>query len=279
MSRFPCRLSPRVFRRRPTPSSTAWPPQCASISDALHDGNGIERPGPLLRSDATPDTSTSKTFTNSGSASGIGDVTFRVKVRRAEPAGYSHGCRDGPARSVRRRSVATRFGSLRGPAFLAVSGGGRVSPHLNIGYQWNSKSILASGRQTFRIQYHRRRTVEAPIESAGREFRGGTRAGTARPVLLFARRRHCGDAKLTLVFDYLGQVLINTPRVFATRFSAPTGRGYFSSIQWWSRYDGPEQRRDWVEVQHRGEGCWSQPTCCSGSTIAVCGRMSLPWSP
>lgn len=89
-------------------------------------------------------TSTSKAFGLSNSASGIGDVTFRVKgtIFRGERAAVA---------------LATDFRAPTGDAYNLLGTGGwgirpfviasyhtaRFAPHANIGYEWNGKSVLA----------------------------------------------------------------------------------------------------------------------------------------
>lgn len=88
-------------------------------------------------------TSLSNTYTNGQTATGIGDVTIRLK----------HNLYNG------RRFVAAALADVRLPTgaernflgsgavgvrpFVAVSLKGKFSPHVNIGYQWNGESVLA----------------------------------------------------------------------------------------------------------------------------------------
>ena len=85
-----------------------------------------------------------KTFTNSGSASGLGDVLVRVKgtALKTKPAWFALGL------DVRLPTGdAYNFlgsGALGLKPFIAISGRTkRITPHVNVGYQWNDSSPLA----------------------------------------------------------------------------------------------------------------------------------------
>ncbi len=92
---------------------------------------------------ADPAGSVDKLFTNAQTSSGLGDVTFRVKgtVLRGERGRVALGM------SVRTPTGnETKFlgsGALGVKPFLAASYRARVSPHVNLGFEWNGKSILA----------------------------------------------------------------------------------------------------------------------------------------
>src|SRR5262249_2968262 len=90
-----------------------------------------------------PDGTLFHAFANSGSATGIGDVTVRLKGGVARFAGLHL------AAAVDFRFASGNAlnylgaGALGIKPFIILSGGGRVSPHANLGYQWNGQSILA----------------------------------------------------------------------------------------------------------------------------------------
>ena len=91
--------------------------------------------------------STDKTFTNSGQAAGIGDLVLRLKgtVFNGERARAALGI-DGrlPTGDANNFLGSGTFGVK---PFIAMSYRARVSPHVNIGYQWNGKSILGGNVQ------------------------------------------------------------------------------------------------------------------------------------
>ncbi len=78
-----------------------------------------------------------------GSATGIGDVTIRVKGNVIQREAF----RVALALDIRTPTGNARellgSGSTGIKPFIAVSAGKRVSPHANIGYQYNGSSILA----------------------------------------------------------------------------------------------------------------------------------------
>jgi hypothetical protein len=94
--------------------------------------------------DANGNSTDHKTFTNSGSASGLGDVLVRVKgtALKTKPAWFALGL------DVRLPTGdAYNFlgsGAVGLKPFIAISGRTkRVTPHVNVGYQWNDSSPLA----------------------------------------------------------------------------------------------------------------------------------------
>ena len=92
----------------------------------------------------TPNGGTEKTFSDSGSASGIGDVIARVKGTAVKWNG-------GGIAGVFDLRLPTGdeynflgSGALGVRGFVVASGQlGPVSPHANVGYEWNGDSVLA----------------------------------------------------------------------------------------------------------------------------------------
>jgi len=108
--------------------------------------------------------------------------------------------------------------------FIAISSGKRVSPHLNVGYQWNGKSILA-GDVTG--------TIFGETATGGVTIQNGPAVKQELPDQFFySAGADIGVTnRLTLAFDYLGQTLINAPRVFRSNFltqNIPGGTGSIS---------------------------------------------------
>lgn len=94
--------------------------------------------------DANGNSTDHKTFTNSGSASGLGDVLVRIKgtALKTKPAWFALGL------DVRLPTGdAYNFlgsGAVGLKPFIAISGRTkRITPHVNVGYQWNDSSPLA----------------------------------------------------------------------------------------------------------------------------------------
>jgi hypothetical protein len=91
--------------------------------------------------------------------------------------------------------------------FLAISTGRRVSPHLNVGYQWNSRSILAGNITGATISE----------DATGHEViqNGAATTGHVPSDFFVSAGVDIGVTnRLTLAFDYLGQTVFNAPRVF-----------------------------------------------------------------
>jgi hypothetical protein len=147
-------------------------------------------------------------FFSNGSATGLGDVNFRVKgsVWRGSGAGLSLGLDVRTPTGNARELLGS--GAVGIKPFVAVSTTGRhFSPHVNLGYQWNGSSILA-GDVTG--------TVVSEDASGAAVIQNGPAIKHKLPSQLFYTiGADFGATKgMTLAFDYLGQTLISAPRVF-----------------------------------------------------------------
>lgn len=166
--------------------------------------------------------SLTNSYYSSGSASGIGDVTFRGKVNvwRGEHTGIAVGLDVRAPTGNAREFLGS--GAIGVKPFLAVSGNGKhFAPHLNTGYQWNGESILA-GNLTG--------TTFSENTSGSTVVQNGPAIKQRLPSQLFYTvGADMGATKrLTFAVDYLGQVLINTPRVFRSTYptqNIPGGTG------------------------------------------------------
>ncbi|MGE5125655.1 MAG: hypothetical protein ACM3PV_05155 [Betaproteobacteria bacterium] len=144
-----------------------------------------------------------RVYSDSGHASGIGDLVLRLK-----------------ANPVRNDSVAVAFGvDARLPTgdelnFLGLGAAGvkpfaivslshgRVAPHLNVSYQWNGKSVLAGDPAS------------------------GTKADLPDQVS-YAVGADIGVSKrVTLGFDFLGTHVIDSPRLVREVFTAANGNAF-----------------------------------------------------
>jgi hypothetical protein len=160
-------------------------------------------------------------FTSNGSAAGIGDVTFRIKGSVLQ----TENIRVALAMDVRTPTGdALKFlgsGATGIKPFVAISAGKRFSPHVNVGYQWNGESILA-GNVTG--------TTVSEDQNGKNVIQNGSPVKRGLPDQFFysVGADYGATSRLTLVADYLGQTLINTPRVFRTSFTTqniPGGTG------------------------------------------------------
>jgi hypothetical protein len=106
--------------------------------------------------------------------------------------------------------------------FIAISTGKRVSPHVNLGYEWNGDSILA-GDVTG--------TTFGENEVGAATFQNEPSVKGSLPNLFFySLGTDIGaTSRLTLAFDYLGQVLFDAPRVFRSTLVTPNIPGGLGS--------------------------------------------------
>lgn len=99
--------------------------------------------------DAPDGIGSERTFQSGGSASGLGDVIVRVKgaVMRQGHHGLALGLDTRMPTGDERNLLGS--GAFGVKPFVAYSGSyRRLSPHVNLGYQWNGSSILAGNVET-----------------------------------------------------------------------------------------------------------------------------------
>jgi hypothetical protein len=141
--------------------------------------------------------STSEAFRSAGSATGIGDVKFRLKgtVKRWESSALAIAADlRTPTGDERDFLGAGTFGFK---PFIAYSLGlGRVAPHFNLGYEFNGSSVLAGD-----------------IAS--------NRKGHLPNNLLYAAGVDIGASRsVTVALDFMGQRVFNGARAFRSTFTA-----------------------------------------------------------
>ena len=145
-------------------------------------------------------------FTATGDASGIGDVVVRVKTSVLTKAAT------GVAAGVDVRVPSGDALNLLGTGapgvqpFAVLSGTiQRVSPHINVGYQWNGSSLLAGDPATGRAS-------DFPDQFnyvAGADLNAG---------------------RLTVAFDVLGRYLFDAERLGFEQFHALDGKSVFPNV-------------------------------------------------
>jgi hypothetical protein len=166
--------------------------------------------------------SLTNSYLSNGTASGIGDVSFRLKasVWRGESVGVAVGM-DVRAPTGNQWELLGS-GAVGLKPFVAVSAAGkRFSPHINVGYQWNGESILAGDVTGTGFS-------EGSDGSALVHNGPSTKQGLPSQVFFTLGTDYGATRWLTASFDYLGQTLINTPRVFRDNFTTqniPGGTG------------------------------------------------------
>jgi hypothetical protein len=151
-------------------------------------------------------------FASSGNASGVGDIIVQVKG-----TAFKQGA-TGLALALDARLPTGSEENLLGSGavglkpFAALSfSHKRFSPHLNLAYQWNGKSILAGFKQT-----------GAGIVAEKADL---------PDQVLYAVGADLGLSQtLTLAFDILGRRVINSQQLVPETFQALDGRSTFPNI-------------------------------------------------
>jgi hypothetical protein len=150
-----------------------------------------------------PTGSTRAVFASRGSATGIGDVTFRVKgsVLRGENGALALAADVRTPTGDEYNFLGTGAWGFK-PFLIASYRIGRLAPHGNVGFQWNGSSALAGDLSTGA----KRRLPRQFVYAAGADV-GATR-------------------RLTLAFDLLGARVFNGPRVSTTTYRDARGTSF-----------------------------------------------------
>jgi len=169
------------------------------VSDAQIQRIGTTNPLTHFYRQSDGSIGTRRLFTASGSASGIGDLVVRVKgsAYRKNAAGVALGLDlripSGDALNL----LGTGAPGLQ--PFVVVSGTLlRISPHFNLGYQWNGSSILAGD----------------PVTG---------QAADLPDQVVYAAGADIGTGRFTVVFDLLGRYLLDAERTVLQDFHAANG--------------------------------------------------------
>jgi hypothetical protein len=177
------------------------------VSDATIQRLGTTNPLTHFFRQSDGEIGNTRTFTAVGDATGIGDLTVRLK------ATTKTGQRGGIAVGVDTRLPTGDEMNLLGtgavgiqPFVILSTSVQRVSPHLNASYQWNGSSVLAGD----------------PVV--------GTSADFPDQVVYTAGVDVAANDRLTLAFDLLGRYLINIERVGIVDFHALDGKSVFRNI-------------------------------------------------
>ena len=150
-----------------------------------------------------------QTFSGSGSASGIGDIVARLKgtVAKSGATGLALGLDVRFPTGDEEDLLGSGAWGLK--PFAAVSFSQKaVSPHINLGYQWNGNSTLASD---FRFG------------ASGAEF--GEKADLPDSFLwIFGVDFGLGQY-VTVIFDLIGTTIIDSPRLVEETFTGLDAAG------------------------------------------------------
>jgi hypothetical protein len=175
---------------------------------------------PVANPHQFPNGTLNSTYSSTGTAFGLGDITVRVKQNIFQAGGLNIAA----VLDVRAPTGNAREFLGSGAAgikpFLAISAGKRFSPHANLGYQWNGSSVLA-GNITGS-------TVGETNEVATIQTGPATSASLPSQFFYSVGSDYGVTKRLTLNFDYLGQVLNHAPRVFESTITTeniPGGTG------------------------------------------------------
>ena len=141
-------------------------------------------------------------YFSEGTASGVGDLVLRVKAMmiregtRALAAGLDARVPTGDELNL----LGTGAMGLR--PFAAVSAGyGAFAPHANISYQWNGESVLAG------------------------DVRSGTKANLPDQFQYAVGSDLAINPRFSMVFDVLGQRVLNSPRLSVYTLNASGAAG------------------------------------------------------
>jgi len=150
---------------------------------------------------------TRRIFTAFGHASGPGDVTIRLKqtVSKSKTSGFAIGADLRLPTGDEKNLLGT--GATGVQPFAVWSGSyGAVSPHLNVGYQWNGTSILGGDPGT---------GISKDLPDVGVYSAGAV-------VEIHPR--------VTAAVDILGRYVIDSPRLQRVDFHALNGTSVFPNI-------------------------------------------------
>jgi hypothetical protein len=146
-------------------------------------------------------------FTAFGRASGLGDITFRVKGTMAKKTS------GGVAAGVDFRLPTGDALNLLGtgavgvePFAIASARFQNVSPHVNVSYQWNGASVLAGNPAT------------------------GQSANFPDQLTYAAGADMSANSRLTIAFDLLGRYVRGAERLTSEDFHALDGQSVFPNI-------------------------------------------------
>jgi hypothetical protein len=176
-------------------------------SDASIERIGTTNPETHFFRSIEDDVGARRRFTAFGSASGLGDVTVRLKgtVKRGVRQGLALGFDLRLPTGDERNLLGT--GAPGANPFVAWSGNyGALSPHVNAGYQWNGDSILGG--------------VPGSGEASDLPDLAQYTAGAVIEV----------HPRVTAAVDVIGRYIIDSPRVRLEEFHALDGRTVFPNI-------------------------------------------------
>jgi hypothetical protein len=177
------------------------------VSDATIQRLGTTNPLTHFFRQSDGEVGNERLFTAVGDASGLGDLTVRLKttVASGRSGAFALGVDARLPTGDELNLLGTGAVGVRPFGVLSTSFR-RVSPHFNGSYQWNGASVLSGNPAT------------------------GTSADFPDEVGYAAGADASVNERLTLVFDVLGRYLINAERISAEDFHALDGKSVFPNI-------------------------------------------------
>jgi hypothetical protein len=150
---------------------------------------------------------TERTFTAIGEASGLGDLTVRIKgtARRAATSGIGLGVDLRLPTGDEMDLLGTGAAGIE-PFGIWSATYGRLSPHLNGSYKWTGHSVLAGNPST------------------------GESADFSDQITYAAGADLSVNPRLTVAFDLLGRYVIDSERLLLQPFHALDGTSVFPNI-------------------------------------------------
>jgi hypothetical protein len=148
-----------------------------------------------------------RTFTAFGRASGLGDITVRVKntMYRSTTMGIAGGVDLRLPTGDHLNLLGTGAVGVQ-PFAIASATYGNVSPHVNASYQWNGGSVLAGN----------------PVTGQSADFPDQLTYAVGADAT--------ANARLTIAFDLLGRYIIDAERLTRQDFHALDGTSVFPNI-------------------------------------------------
>jgi hypothetical protein len=148
-----------------------------------------------------------RSFTAVGSASGLGDLTVRLKstIAQRSSSGTAIGLDIRLPTGDEMNLLGTGATGLQ-PFVIFSAAYSKISPHINAGYQWNGSSILAGNPAT------------------------GESADFPDQVTYSAGADVSASTRVTLAFDVLGRYLIKAERLNQETFHALDDESVFPNI-------------------------------------------------
>lgn len=174
------------------------------VSDATVRRLGTTDPEIHFFRDFEDQVSDRRMFTAFGSASGLGDLTLRLKGRFAPGAALGIDVRMPTGDETNLLGVGAA--GIR-PFFVLSRSGRAFSPHINLGYLWNGSSVL------------------------GGDPAAGQSADLPDQVTYVLGADFGVSSRFTFALDIIGNYLIDAPRLFQTDFHALDNRTVLPNIE------------------------------------------------